>query len=612
MFVAQSQDFSRLRQMLTVEAQPRDQQGAFMLDGRGRSLPGNWKPAHTLALDLLARQSKDLTVAIWLAEVLVRMAGFAGLKDGLVLIRELHERFWKDLYPRAEDGDLDGRVNALKIIVKRERLLNAVLYVPLTSSSDGKGPFDCQHWQDARIGREGSPPMTELEAFLHLTPTSFYQEQGQLLDACFEELRRLDDRIGELYGDEGISLSDLVKVLEDCLAIVNRRRPAAKSTVQEREENASDAIRAEKGLTAPLTRGPLTAADSAHEIISPDTDLLLTSLIGQEGLPSTWTGGDEVAPEDRVIAGSTSAGDSGWQPGTLDEIPSLLGRLSDFIRSRDLRNPLAYLLIRLFRWSELRVHAPEIRLQLLIAPTSQQRLRLRDLHHREQWRELLALSETCMSRPEGRGWLDLQFYSFQALNHMDAGCAAIARLIAGETQHLLHELPGLIEAELLDGTSAANTTVRQWLRDEVMSGVALTAVPEHLVGESRKLLSPLEEALGLFHRGRFADALVVLHRQLQGARSGRSKFLAQLEISELCILGKRHDLARAILIELGEVAEQRQLAQWEDPEICARLWSARFACRNAEMFPLDGDDYARQLFEQLVRLDITRALTYPG
>jgi type VI secretion system protein ImpA len=60
-----------------------------------------------LAQEAIAKQSKDLQLAAWLAESLLRRNGFDGLDEGLTLCRGLVEKFWDHLYPELDDGDAD-------------------------------------------------------------------------------------------------------------------------------------------------------------------------------------------------------------------------------------------------------------------------------------------------------------------------------------------------------------------------------------------------------------------------------------------------------------------------------------------------------------------------
>src|SRR5262249_6675163 len=75
--------------------------------------PPDWRPVLDRGIKALAEKSKDLEIAAYLIEALVRVrprrmtdegdvlkdpGPFAGLRDGLRLARELVERFWHHLY----------------------------------------------------------------------------------------------------------------------------------------------------------------------------------------------------------------------------------------------------------------------------------------------------------------------------------------------------------------------------------------------------------------------------------------------------------------------------------------------------------------------------------
>jgi type VI secretion system protein ImpA len=62
----------------------------------------------------LATRSKDLQVACWLTDAWDHLQGFTGLARGLALLGKLCERFWPDLYPAIEEGDLSARVAPLE------------------------------------------------------------------------------------------------------------------------------------------------------------------------------------------------------------------------------------------------------------------------------------------------------------------------------------------------------------------------------------------------------------------------------------------------------------------------------------------------------------------
>ena len=66
-----------------------------------------------LAVPALSSQSKDLQIAAWLSEALVKQHGFAGLRDSLKLMAGFQENFWETLHPEVDEGDQEGRANAV-------------------------------------------------------------------------------------------------------------------------------------------------------------------------------------------------------------------------------------------------------------------------------------------------------------------------------------------------------------------------------------------------------------------------------------------------------------------------------------------------------------------
>src|SRR5690349_12621684 len=61
--------------------------------------PADWVGILKLAQELLANSSKDLSIAARLVEALVRLNGFAGLRDGLRLLRRLVAECWDRIHP---------------------------------------------------------------------------------------------------------------------------------------------------------------------------------------------------------------------------------------------------------------------------------------------------------------------------------------------------------------------------------------------------------------------------------------------------------------------------------------------------------------------------------
>src|SRR5215467_12049354 len=73
----------------------------------------DWQSVIKLSKDVLAGKSKDLQVAAWLTEALLRREGFAGLSSGLDVLVGLVGDHWDHVFPEIDDGDTEMRASPL-------------------------------------------------------------------------------------------------------------------------------------------------------------------------------------------------------------------------------------------------------------------------------------------------------------------------------------------------------------------------------------------------------------------------------------------------------------------------------------------------------------------
>ncbi len=108
-----------------------------------------------LAGKAIAERSKDLQLAVWLTEAALHREKFAGLQQGLDLLRGMLEQFWDTLYPEIEDGDLEPRIVLLGWV--GERLVEPVRFTPITA-----GGLGLHHYRESRmIGSEEDAAASE-------------------------------------------------------------------------------------------------------------------------------------------------------------------------------------------------------------------------------------------------------------------------------------------------------------------------------------------------------------------------------------------------------------------------------------------------------------------
>lgn len=290
----------------------------------------DWLLVERLATDALTHKTKDLRVAAWLCEALVKLYGFRGLRDGLRLMRGLLELYWEQLYPAAEDGELEARANALAWL--NHQLAVAVRELPLTKSNVGGSYTFFQH-DEARqfdIPEQGSGNAADYKALRELaaregkittedwrkaknaTARAFYEEASMLLGACWLEFEALDRTIDEKFGTQTPGLSILKHVLGDITALVEQ-------LVKEKRLLEPDAVPAVPDDAAPAAAA---AGDFMH---SPRTERRV----------------EDVMPS---VAGQIETREIALQR---------LAEIAEFFRQTEPHSPVSYLVQRAVRWGQM-------------------------------------------------------------------------------------------------------------------------------------------------------------------------------------------------------------------------------------------------------------------
>jgi type VI secretion system protein ImpA len=203
-----------------------------------------WPKVIEISTSALASKTKDLLIGGWLAEALVQLYGFPGLRDGLKLMRGLQEQFWDKLYPEMDEGDLDARANALSAMdVRMEIPLKSVT---LTRSGTGLD-YSYIQWEestkfdipenldtlDADSYNRFAALKAEAEAANKTTGEAwrkakdatrrvFYEETFAALNECWAEYQALDKVMDEKFGSQTPGLGTLKKSLDAIRTLVEK------------------------------------------------------------------------------------------------------------------------------------------------------------------------------------------------------------------------------------------------------------------------------------------------------------------------------------------------------------------------------------------------------
>ncbi|HEX8637976.1 MAG TPA: type VI secretion system protein TssA, partial [Pyrinomonadaceae bacterium] len=98
-----------------------------------------------LAVPALTSQTKDLQISVWLAEALTKEYGVFGLRDSFKLIANLQEYFWETLHPEIDEGDMEGRANAISWM-EADAFILAVKEVPIINGEN----YSFLDWEDSK------------------------------------------------------------------------------------------------------------------------------------------------------------------------------------------------------------------------------------------------------------------------------------------------------------------------------------------------------------------------------------------------------------------------------------------------------------------------------
>lgn len=185
----------------------------------------DWGRVSSVALEALAHTSKDLQLAGWLLEAQINTTGFAGIAACMMLIRTLCERYWDDMYPRAEGGDLEYRANIIHWV--DEKLLPALRMVPITSTGRERD-YSWADWELARRNEQlraaaaasrdraevEGVTMHELAAAMAATSSDAYLWLYQTLGDALDAIAALSETIDRSFGADAPSLMTLAGLLE--------------------------------------------------------------------------------------------------------------------------------------------------------------------------------------------------------------------------------------------------------------------------------------------------------------------------------------------------------------------------------------------------------------
>jgi type VI secretion system protein ImpA len=403
-----------------------------------------------LCEEALATQTKDLWLGVWLTDALIARDNFSGLREGIELLRALIENFWDTLYPELEDGDAEMRAAPIEWFgnyLEPDKGSSPALQLQFVGLNS-QGMHYAQYKEAQAMGyeetvksnevrrkareasiKEGKIPPEAFDKSLTETPKEFVRKLDTDLKASLQSLLSLDELCQAKFGNVAPGFTKLKRALDDVQTTVH-------VMLLKKLEQDPD---------------PIAALDIGPEGATADGESAAPSL------PAERIGDLKIDPEqlDALI---------GAELHTRDDAVLHVAAVARYLRQREPGSPVPYLLLRAFRWGELRDAVDGQVTQLLESPPGEVRASLRRNSQAANWKQVLETAETAMSQGFGRGWLDIQRYAIRACDEL--GYKNAAKALRSELKALLADMPELATAILQDDTGAANPDTIAWLRKE--------------------------------------------------------------------------------------------------------------------------------------------------
>lgn len=251
--------------------------------------------------------------------------------------------------------------------------------------------------------------------------------------------------------------------------------------------------------------------------------------------------------------------------------------------------------------------------QTRVAPAKpDQRALLKRLWLQQSWQELLEQSDALFSRGANHLWLDLQWYTHQAL--LKSGQEKVAAIIVNDLQGLLARLPGLETLSFNNGMPFADEVTLNWIQQQVTvsseSWQSTSSVDVATTSSDNDILALEPEALHIAD-SQGTDAALAWLQNRPGTHSERNRWLLQLLMARVAEQTGKNELALHLFDELDQRASALSLSSWE-PELLfevkarhlklLRHQAGRHQTNKAQLQPI-----MERLLADLVAVDPVRA-----
>jgi type VI secretion system protein ImpA len=220
----------------------REEDPLLMEPSKGDAKKADWDKVIELSAEALIKKTKDLQLAAWLTEALIKTEGFSGLYNGLKIFSGFINDYWGHVYPLIEDGDLDFRIGPIDFL--NEKLSSVIKQVPITDPANTPG-YSWLTWQEAdQVGYEadtrnqygdvddkkkkyrdeliadGKLKAEDFDAAVERTSTAYFKSLAETLSLCNEAFLAFDQALDNMFGKDAPRVAEIKEAIRDCEQLV--------------------------------------------------------------------------------------------------------------------------------------------------------------------------------------------------------------------------------------------------------------------------------------------------------------------------------------------------------------------------------------------------------
>lgn len=213
-----------------VEARRFDDASLHQGDWEIEIKTAEWPLVIQLCETFLNTHSKDIRIAVWLAEAYAKQHQWIGLNAGFQLILGLCETFWDGLYPLPDEDGQEQRIGNLYWMLTRTQQL--IKEIPLTEGKEtAYSLIDFEVAKSKQLQMEHMPeherssgggPLSLLESAKRKTSRQFFETNIAQAKTCLDSLKSLETLSDRLLGLDGPSFANTKDSLENIIMTLQR------------------------------------------------------------------------------------------------------------------------------------------------------------------------------------------------------------------------------------------------------------------------------------------------------------------------------------------------------------------------------------------------------